>query len=487
MRSYIQLTTPLNPFAAKPWISDLLNLNLDKKSFKTYMNGLIAKCLDDHAQLLKIVPGGPQKQTHQILHETFIDLFVPFSDEEVVDFNPSDDLLYRLKLLSETYSTQYSRTLYAEILHYRAVTILRQDAAIKALLDETHALLTRRFINDDPDIYQKYHAISFQIDDEFALLVKRNKHNIFYRCEISNKLAALFEKFAERQENLETIFIFLKLGELLRAEFHGDLAVDINKKLRVFTSELPPLEIKQFYAFELSKNVCDQLLLMPELDQEGILWNIYLGKDVLYDFLQLQPEDIRPTKRAPRLQVMATNYIENELLPQTPLRAKLDNAINEIILYGREHALIPGAKFKSVAAFELSQKLRTLADDYFSKQYKSLELKETFHHECLAAVQQSHLVLNQHRTPRWQRLLGNVLLAVSAVLTLGLTLAAKWHYSKMTTGMPTFFKDSTRGVGKTRAVIGLIESDRAALETQFDEPENHSDISMTRISRSGSA
>jgi hypothetical protein len=490
MRSYIQLTSPVNSFAEKPWIKDLLDLSLDKKAFKAYIQALVAKCLDSHAQLLRVAPGGTQSQTHQILHETFIELFVPFSDEEVIDFNPSDDLLYRLKLLNETCETQYSRTLYSEILHYRAAAILRQDEATKALLNKTHVPLTRKLITDDPDLYRKYHEISYQIDDVFALLVVINKHNIFYRCEISQKITAQFVEFEKHQDGLVSVYVFLKLGELLRAEFPHALAVEVNKKLRVFTTDLPQLMITQFYSFELSKEVSDELVLQAEYSQNDALWSIYFGKDVLFNYLQQDYRKPKPKtrKRANDLQCLAADYIECDLLRHTPLRAKLDSAINEIMVYGREKALIPGARFKSEAAFELSQKLKSLADDYFSNPDKSDGLRENFHHDCLAAVQSSHLVLREHRTPRWQRIIGNVLLAVSAVVTLGLTLVAKRYYSKMTTGMPTFFKDSTRGVGKTRAVIALIENDKAELEIEDADNENQSpnDISMTRVSRSRS-
>jgi hypothetical protein len=482
MPSIIQLVAVETSLAEKPWIGELLELSLDKKSFNVFLQTLIKKCVESRACPIASAPGGPLPPRSEIIHETFIQLYVPFSEDEVVYYNPPDDLLYRLKLLDETSNTQYSKTLYAEVLHYRAVAILRRDPDTEELLRDSKAALTRKFINEN--LYHTYHDISYRIDDEFALLVNKNKLNVFYRCEISEKIAALLQHFQHHQSDLESLFVFLKLGELSHAEFPGVASDQFQIKLPIFTSELSQLKINQFYSFDLSKKVCDRLLLRFDREMDTV-WSVRFGMLVLFDFLQpyYKTPEPKPFKRINVLIANATKYVEEDLLALSRFRLRLDNVINDIILYGREKALIPAAKYKSDAALGLGRTLQDLSYIYFSNPEKNEELKEKFYSDCLLALKSANLVLSEHRSPRWQRITKNVLLAVSAVITLGLTLVAKRYYSKLTTGSPTFFNDVTRGIGKTRAVAALIEKEKTVVK--IPEPEVN-DISMTRISRSPS-
>jgi hypothetical protein len=486
MPAEIQLQHIGTSVAEKAWIKDLLNLSLDKKSLQAFIRDLIIKsevaCYLYNATLAAVDDQSDKKP--EIVQESFVRIFVPINDDEKSDYNPSDDLLYRLKLLDVTFNLQYSKTLYAEILHYRAFKMMLQDTDTQAHLGETDGVLTRRVINNNPYLYEKYREISYRIDDELGLLVGQHKHDVFYRCEISDKIAELFKHFEKHQGDLQSLFVFLKLGETLHAEFPAATIDDFTKTLCIFTSSLDHFKINQYISFELAKVVNDNLITRVNT------WNIYFGMKVFSNYLP--PVYQTPISQSPsRERVLvsaATKYIHEDLMALSHLRCRLDLAINDIILYGRKNALIPDAKFKSDAALDLGLTLRSLSDSYFSNPDKEDELQEKFHADCLLAVKNANIILGEHRTPRWKYIVGNVLLAVSAIVTLGLSLVAKRYYSKATTGYATFFNDRTRGMGKTKLVADMIEKEKAALLVQQDvrDVDGGSGISMTRVSRSSS-
>jgi hypothetical protein len=427
----------------KQWMRDVMRLPLHKKAIDTFLESLAEVC-KHHVTKEVNWP------------EAFQNLFLPFLNNSISYFKPSDDLLYRLKFMTLVSANQMSRTLYIAMLKQRVLCGYNMSLPAPLRMVQIAA---------DEQLNDMFNQRMLKMDDEINAKIHNNPGIAKYirNLEIfSGKLKEFLELFAMYQSDCGVQVVLIRLGEFLHKVLPNISDEEIKRQLSIFTWNMRQHRITEGTGITLARRAMQDL---NTHQMANIELNVYVeqvspiqtsvadmrmgieGILCLVDYSKLAQDTTNEVENTGRFR----DFILNDLLPNTERRKALERAISAVEKYASDKLQL-NERVKSSAARDLVSGLRNEAMEYFSCPLKTPEKLAEFKEKCQAAIAEANAVIAVHTSSDWQLVLQKLGAAILTIATGGIALAVSQ------TCRATLFSNQTQGARAIEQVTATLSS-----------------------------
>ncbi len=421
----------------------------------------------------------------------------PFS--LAIVFNPSDELLQRAKyftLVASHENARYARGLLAELIHYRALTLI--NPVRNMALDFEKEVLTNH------DLHTHYvetaRSVSHAIHLNTGIANEDSSYEAFQeKLKFKNELKDYLDFFFDHERDIpSTLFKMLKLSEFLTKKFphltHAKIKAEVKRFFAEFARENKPFATALILAGDALENAEHELAGNKDKKIKSALADLKFGLDCVnalvlsdYDLDKELHAEIEPAAKA-RVLTVATKFLVEDLIPNSSIRRELDDDLAEIKKFGvnklkssKDNDLL--SKDQAAVTIELSKNLSVLSDNYFRAALKTDAIKTAFKSNSENEITKATEVLGKTAPLKWKSLMKKVLFTISVVATAGLTLAVKAAHQKVTTGRVSLFKNSSKSKAKKKLNAIKRKITSAHFRTKVDENDKNK-VEMSRSKRS---
>lgn len=340
---------------SKMWVTLLLNIALTKSSLHQFM----LKLLEINRTL--------RNKTTETLEGSFLRLFItPMENKEGI-FNPTDELLYRLKYLTLINPSLFSQLLYSKIIHFRALYMINKNRTHKLSCDDIS------LSSGNQELKRKYQLYSSTIDQTFQNEVRLNKDHTIHLEEsksLLNELKLQVHNLKANENNLHTsLYLMLKFGEFLRTKFRDASFEKVKRDLNAYSFGFLNDELSDMTSIYLMQQACQTL---PNGEHEN---NLRLGCQGFLDLLNAPVRRFSDINN--HLLSDLRKFIITDLIPNAASRKVLEDAINDVIEHFNSQPLKPQFKMPN-----LDRLFKKSLNKYFTTSVKNAETKNQLKESC---------------------------------------------------------------------------------------------------------
>jgi hypothetical protein len=181
-----------------------------------------------------------------------------------------------------------------------------------------------------------------------------------------------------------------------------------------------------------------------------------------------------------RIQPIAEKFIMDDLIPNTPARMQMNNAIQGVVKADNNDI----DKKTELTLRNLVENLKEKSTDYYSDPDKNSKKTKKLQQTCKLAVKATDKKFAELSPKNWAVIRNNILLAIAAIGTLGLALGVRALYTKVTTGEVSLrFKDKNI-IKSSEAAVNSVnnkKTDASVQQTEEVVNENQHTIHNQRI------
>ena len=397
------------------WITPLLNIELNKQSLDLFMTRLL--------ELSEAVRTGSETS-----YEAFTDLFLIKNSSL---FNPSDELLYRLKYLSKMHPTPFSQVLYSDAVHCRVMLKLNNNP-VEAISYADLQLTRYKHLQED---YTKHSAAIDTIMDNLLRSNQKNSQHLKKATQLTEELNLGWHFFEKNNSIFDCLYVFLKFGEFLAQVFRGKSFEEIQTELRVYAFDFKDLKLPNSTSFDVAKVAYFKLFYGNNTLNKEVLTDFHnglYGWITLFHLVEAQPDKVNDKHLNP-----AINFLAKDIIPNAIPRRQFSAALRQIKAHGKQ--LLNNNVANGSTIISVVENLKTLANNYFFSPIKLentiIDLKQKFN-------EQIETIATEDCSDELKDLIKKLTLAIVSILDAGTNVMNQTFYLDNPT-VSTLFKDDT--------------------------------------------